>query len=308
MAGAVLACLGLIVFALGVAMSRGSSHRLPTGAALPPGKLQSRLEAASEALKADPQDIARLVEYGVLRFQEGRSSYPDAVNALEDARNLGSLDPALFYHLGVMYQDLGLFQFAATEYQRYLRHDPKNREVRLLLAKLYYSDGKLPEAIQEYEELLERHPSEPAVLENLALTLWKSGQTDGAETLLKGLLPDHLPSSPVSRRARYYLGRMAFEAKSHRLALEHYLAAAPQVGGEGASAEIGVPYFEIHAHVARNYEAMKLSQAALSAWERALATAPRTPSPQEETLLKEAKASVSKLKKQLAQSKKRRKK
>src|SRR5581483_7669885 len=73
-----------------------------------PPKLDAAIAAAQERLKADPQDLPALVELGTLHFQKGKDSYPDAINELEEARDLGALDARVFYCLGVMYQEVGL--------------------------------------------------------------------------------------------------------------------------------------------------------------------------------------------------------
>ena len=123
-----------------------------------PPQVASQIAAAQERLKANPQDIAALVELGTLKFEKGRDSYVEAIGDLEEARDLGALDARIFYCLGIMYQEEGLFPFALTEYKRFLRHYPEDKEVRMLTAKLYYKMGLFSEAVNEYDRLKFQDP------------------------------------------------------------------------------------------------------------------------------------------------------
>ena len=137
-----------------------------------PPQVASQIAAAQERLKANPQDIAALVELGTLKFEKGRDSYVEAIGDLEEARDLGALDARIFYCLGIMYQEEGLFPFALTEYKRFLRHYPEDKEVRMLTAKLYYKMGLFSEAVNEYDRLKFQDPSDPLIEENLGMSLW----------------------------------------------------------------------------------------------------------------------------------------
>ncbi|HNT98887.1 MAG TPA: tetratricopeptide repeat protein, partial [Elusimicrobiales bacterium] len=81
----------------------------------------------------------------------------------------------LFYYLGSVYQGLGLYDFAAEEYRRYLNNKPGDLEVRLSLAKLSYQKGDYAAAEDAFSGLAEERPRDPVVLENLALASWKNG-------------------------------------------------------------------------------------------------------------------------------------
>src|SRR5262245_14659819 len=70
-------------------------------------QLDAAIASATDRLKGNPQDISTLVELGTLHFEKGKDYYGDAINELEEARELGALDPRIFYCLGVMYQEVG---------------------------------------------------------------------------------------------------------------------------------------------------------------------------------------------------------
>lgn len=182
-------------------------------------QVASQISAAQERLKANPQDIAALVELGTLKFEKGPDSYVEAIGDLEEARDLGALDPRIFYCLGIMYQEEGLFPFALTEYKRFLRHYPEDKEVRMLTAKLYYRMGLFTEAVGEYERLKFNNPSDPLIEENLGLSLWGGKLVEraaGSFAQLKSVGGDY------ARRAEFYLGQIALEAGKFQEAYDHF--------------------------------------------------------------------------------------
>lgn len=235
----------------------------------PPPQLSVDIGSAQERLKVNPQDLSALVELGTLLFEKGRDSYVDAINDLEEARDLGALDPRIFYCLGVMYQDEGLFPFALTEYQRFLRHYPDDKEVRLLAAKLQYRMGLYPEAVGEYERLKFASPNDPVVDENLGLSLWGAKLLDRA-TGSFGQLKTY--GGDFGRRAEFYLGQMDLDAGRYSEAAAHFAAA-----GLATRSLPEIP--DERAYAAQAMAAQKLGRyaEAKAAWEKVLAAAPKDP-------------------------------
>ncbi|MEQ1919241.1 MAG: tetratricopeptide repeat protein [Elusimicrobiota bacterium] len=229
-----------------------------------PPQAAAQISAAQERLKTNPQDIVALVELGTLKFEKGKPSYVDAIGDLEEARDLGALDPRIFYCLGIMYQEEGLFPFALTEYKRFLRHYPEDKEVRMLTAKLYYKMGLFPEAVGEYERLKFADPSDPLVEENLGVSLWGGKLIDravGSFTQLK------LQGGDYARRAEFYLGQIALEAGKYQEAYDHFVAVGslPLAGLEPQRAPTGLA---MAAQKLGKWEEARL------AWETALRAAP----------------------------------
>lgn len=230
----------------------------------PPPQAAAQIAAAQERLRSNPQDIVALVELGTLKFEKGKDSYVEAIGDLEEARDLGALDPRIFYCLGIMYQEEGLFPFALTEYKRFLRHYPEDKEVRMLTAKLYYKMGLFPEAVGEYERLKFLDPSNPLVEENLGMSLWGGKLVDravGSFSVLKAQGGDY------ARRAEFYLGQIALEAGKYQEAYDHFVAVGvqPLAGLEPQRAPTGLAM-----------AAQKLGkwEEARAAWETALRAAP----------------------------------
>lgn len=230
----------------------------------PPPQVASQIAAAQERLKLNPQDITALVELGTLKFEKGREHYVEAIGALEEARELGALDPRIFYCLGIMYQEEGLLPFALTEYKRFLRHYPEDKEVRMLTAKLFYRMGLFRDAVGEYERLKFQDPSDPLIEENLGLSLWGGKLVDraaGSFAALKSVGGDH------ARRAEFYLGQIALESGRFQEAYDHFVAVGPSdlPGLEAQRAPTGLAM-----------AAQKLGkwEEARQAWEAALRAAP----------------------------------
>lgn len=230
----------------------------------PPPQVASQISAAQDRLKVNPQDIVALVELGTLKFEKGRDSYLDAISDLEEARDLGALDPRIFYCLGIMYQEEGLFSFALTEYKRFLRHYPEDKEVRMLLAKLYYKMGLFQDAVSEYDRLKFQDPSDPIIEENLGMSLWGGKLVDravGSFVLLKTQGGDY------ARRAEFYLGQIALEAGRYQEAYDHFVAVGvePLAGLDPQRASTG---FAMAAQKLGKWEEAR------AAWEEALRAAP----------------------------------
>ncbi len=184
--------LGLFLFIALAALYVFAAHRTSFSSLFPrsgqgavsPARAGRRLAGLRERLAADPGNMILLAEAGGLKYQLGPAFYIEAISDLERARTLGFSDVNSFYCLGVMYQAVGLYDFAAREYRKFLNNRPGDAEARMLLAKLCYSSGDFPCAVKEYETLLLRRGSDAVLLENLALSAWKNGQ-DYAPPLAK---------------------------------------------------------------------------------------------------------------------------
>lgn len=230
----------------------------------PPPQVATKIQAAQERLKANPQDIAALVELGTLKFEKGKDSYVEAIGDLEEARELGALDPRIFYCLGIMYQEEGLLPFALTEYKRFLRHYPEDKEVRMLTAKLFYRMGLFRDAVEEYERLKFQDPSDPLIEENLGLSLWGGKLVDRAAAsfaTLKNVGGDH------ARRAEFYLGQIALESGKFQEAYDHFVAV-------GANDLPGLEAQRAPTGLAMAAQKLGKWEEARQAWEAALRAAP----------------------------------
>lgn len=174
------------------------------------GRLDRKIAGVEERLKTNPEDLKALFEAGLLKFRKGPTLYPGAIADLEKARQLGLADERLFYYLGVMYQGVGLYDFACEEYRKFLRNRPDDFEISMRLAKLDYDALRFSEAARGYEILKLKYPKNPVVLENLTLALWKNNQDYSKSLLeLKGL------GSEAAFRAAYTEGTIAYDLKDY---------------------------------------------------------------------------------------------
>ena len=261
-AASIVVLFGALIFVL----REKPLPRLRSDFPIPP-QVASKIAAAQERLKANPQDIGALVELGTLKFEKGRDSYVEAIGDLEEARDLGALDPRIFYCLGIMYQEEGLFSFALTEYKRFLRHYPEDKEVRMLTAKLYYKMGLFPEAVGEYERLKFSHPSDPLVEENLGLSLLSAKHTDRATASFAQL---KTAGGDFARRADFYLGLVALDAGRFQEAYDHFILV-------GAGDLPGLEPQRVSTGIAMAAQKLGKWEEARAAWETALKAAPKDP-------------------------------
>lgn len=262
---AVIAAALVMIIALSLREAGSFARRRIEFPALP--DVDAAIASAQEKLRENPQDIAALVELGTLHFEKGREFYADAINELEEARELGALDPRLFYCLGVMYQEVGLYPFALEEYRRFLRHYPDDKEVRMLAAKLLYKQGRFAEAVSEYERLKFHHPGDALVEENLGLSLWGAGDVERSREVFLQLKAS---GRDGGRRASFYLGQIALDAGRPEEALTHFAAAVAEPG----AAVPGVENQRLYGAFALAYQRLGRWEEAKAAWERVLKAAP----------------------------------
>lgn len=260
--GAVLALFASLFLAF---RGRPMPRRAGEAGASSARRLESRLAAAQDKLKSDPNDIGALTELGVALFEKGKDSYVEALSALEEARSLGAMDPRIFYCLGVMYQEEGLYPFSLEEYKKYLRHYPEDKEVRMLAGKIYYKLGLFADAVQEFERLKFGSPEDPIIEENLGLALLGAKNPERAKASFEALRGR---GGDIGRRADFYLGQLALEAGDFAGAAER-LASAAQ--GEELP---GVPPERLHANLGMALQKVGRLDEAKSAWESALKAAP----------------------------------
>jgi tetratricopeptide (TPR) repeat protein len=192
-------------------------------------KAERRLSELQAALASNPDDIQALAEAGRLKYQLGQPRYIEAIADLERARGLGLADARSFFYLGNMYQAVGLYDFAAQEYRKFLNNFPGDSEARMLLAKLCYAAGDFPGAVREYEQLLKNDAADPVLLENLALARWKNKQ-DYSQTLSAM----RARGGAGAFLADYAEGRINYELKDYPKAavlLKKAADSAPAAGG-----------------------------------------------------------------------------
>jgi len=150
-----------------------------------PAEADARISAAKSAVADNPEDIKGWSDLAIGYYQKGPDGYVDGLNALEKAETLGSTDETLFYYAGVMYDALGLPDYAINEFRKFLRYFPDHYESLVRLANVYFRMGRYDEADQLYRQVLKQWPKDPTVWFNFAVVAVKKGKLDEARAALE---------------------------------------------------------------------------------------------------------------------------
>jgi tetratricopeptide (TPR) repeat protein len=154
---------------------------------LSPGQARSAVSSAKAYLSSNPEDMNVWSQLAVAYYSLGQESYPAALNALEKARSLGATSDSLFYYAGVMYEALGLPDYAVNELSKYLRHTPDDYDAEMRLANLLVQLKKYDDALKLYQVLAKSGPSDPTLWYNYAVVSKEKGDLDGALSSFKKL-------------------------------------------------------------------------------------------------------------------------
>lgn len=180
-----LVAAGLV---LGAVFSRGchSSYQGSSDKPIETSSYQAdrRVEQAKSRLQTHPEDLDALADMAIGYYLKGPEHFADGVNALEKARALGSTDERLFFYAGLMYEALGLFDYAANDFGRYLRHHPDDYESLVRLGNILFKLKKYDEARALYRQALSEWPKDPTVWFNYAVVLVGKGEAEEAENAL----------------------------------------------------------------------------------------------------------------------------
>lgn len=251
---------------------RGPTAHKPVNVPATP-QIEAAINASQGRLSENSQDIAAMVQLGILHFEKGEDFYIDAANELEEARDLGAQDTRIFYCLGVIYQKFGLYNFAMEEYRRFLRNHPEDRETRMLLAFLLYQQGRYSDAVSEYERLKFHFPKDALIEENMALSLQAAKLHDRAAESFKTLMTF---GPAAALRARLHLGEMDYERGRYAPALENFKLVAVGLQ-DGTLKPDDVSAEKIYALLAATYRGLNLPEESRSAWRKVLEVVPGDP-------------------------------
>jgi tetratricopeptide (TPR) repeat protein len=218
--------------------------------------------AAKAALERNAEDPAAWTELAVAQFETGPSAYLSALESLERARDLGALDDRLFYYAGVMYESVGLPDYARPEFARFLRHRPQDAETRLRLANLHYRLGDFDRAAEQYKTLLAASPDDPVVSVNLAMVHRQQSRWEEGLKLLNAFVE---AGRPLPEGAHKVLGDLYRGAARPKEALPHYLSEAARRPEDPAPVEALAQAYE---------ESGELSEA-VTHWKRLLQLDPK---------------------------------
>lgn len=110
------------------------------------------------ATKLAPENPAVHLALGKLAL--AKNSHSEALALLEKARSGGEDSATLYSELGRAYTELRQWEKAALAYERALKHQRRNTQWRLALARALKNSGKTKEAEVKYREVLALNPNE----------------------------------------------------------------------------------------------------------------------------------------------------
>jgi tetratricopeptide (TPR) repeat protein len=157
-------------------------------------KLNNQSQKAEEAFKkvlnVDPDSKEGLSSLAQLYFEQG--DYAGTVEALKKIPE-AEMDPSLLNMLGYAYSQTRDYESAVATYEKALKQDPENQELRRDYAAALMGMGNSPAARAEFEKVLKADPDDGATYLRLAQLDQQEGRFDEARKELeraKTLQPD----------------------------------------------------------------------------------------------------------------------
>jgi cytochrome c-type biogenesis protein CcmH/NrfG len=148
--------LAVVCLLLGVAggwFVRGSQSP-----AAPAANVESAVPASASA-QPTPEQMKKMAD-------------TQAARLLEQLKSNGN-DPDLLSKIGNIYYDVQDYPTAISYYQRALKVQPANANVRTDLATAYWYTGNPDSAIQEFNQALKYQPNKANTLFNLGVVQWQ---------------------------------------------------------------------------------------------------------------------------------------
>ena len=136
----------------------------------------------------------------------------EAIHILQHSLKANPNDTKLLIQVGNIYEKTHQFKPAAEYYEKALKVDPKNVEIRNEMASCLYYSGDVDGALSQLQQSLKADPKNVNALFNLGMVLWKGkNDTDGAVAAWQQLLKSNpgLDRKPV-------VEKMIAEAKTQR--------------------------------------------------------------------------------------------
>ena len=135
---------------------------------------EDAIAAEQEKLKARAEAEAKRLKDQKNWFRKGEDhldnrEWDDALAAFSKAREMGLDNLDLNYNLGFSFQMVKDFPNAIKEYQTILEADPKDTDVRYNLARIYEKQKNFDAAIKEYQTILKFNPDDDSSRDRLEL-------------------------------------------------------------------------------------------------------------------------------------------
>jgi tetratricopeptide (TPR) repeat protein len=173
--------------AAGINPELAAAHTALAAVAHMRGDYAGAAEEAEKALAIEPTDVrAMQIRYDAYRLAGNDAKAKEAEKAL---RELGGLSDtaARIFNEGADAYNSGDMATAISKFQQAADLDPTLVQARLVLAKLFFSEGNLSEALARAEEAVALEPDNPEALRIAYDSARRLGKTESAARALDGL-------------------------------------------------------------------------------------------------------------------------
>jgi tetratricopeptide (TPR) repeat protein len=233
------------------------------------GLLLLNLKRSAEAEQAMRAGLARSPDSAIGHYHLGRvllesGKTEEAMASFERAMTVNpSFEPA-YLALGSIYESRHEKEQAVGVLKKYLQNvNPRNRDIRHQLVRLYVDAKDYPGALKELEDLLADDPSDLDAQLRMALIYGEQKEYSKAIDLLIQILK----ARPAELKVRDYLGYIYEESKNTQKAIETY----------SFNVQLEPTFFEGHLHLGVLYYRLKKFPEATEHLGRAVALNPKQP-------------------------------
>ena len=233
------------------------------------GLLLLNLKRPAEAEQAMRAGITRAPDNAVGHYHLGRilletGKVDDAMGSFERAITVNTAFEPAYLALASMHEARHEKDQAVAVLKKYLQHvNPRNREIRHQLVRIYVDAKDYQGARKELEDLLAEDPSDLDAQLRMALIHGEQKEYAQAIDRLNGILKVR----PAEVKVRDYLGYIYEESKDTQKALETY----------AFNVQLEPTFFEGHLHLGVLYYRLKQFPEATEHLGRAIALNPKQP-------------------------------
>ncbi len=154
--------------------------------ALTAGRIDVARRAFSESVALAPEWGLAYLQWGIVE-QSVDPKAEIARQCLQTAVKLAPRNPRAHYHLGVLYEGLGIPLDAVRQYKAALTLRPRMRDAQFRLATALAAIGEQDAAILVFQDVLDQNPGHTGALTALAALFEKANQIDDAEHALMAI-------------------------------------------------------------------------------------------------------------------------
>jgi tetratricopeptide (TPR) repeat protein len=164
-----------------------SAHTSLAAVAHMRGDYAASAAEAEQALAIDPTDArAMQIRYDAYRLAGDKEKAKEAEQALRELGGIGETAARIFNE-GADAYNAGDMATAISKFQQAADLDPKLVQARLVLAKLFFTEGNLPEALARAEEVVALEPGNGEALRIKYDSARRLGENEKAAEALDGL-------------------------------------------------------------------------------------------------------------------------